>query len=430
MLRFFQTTAGKSLVLAIFFAIGGAVYVYLYLGIGGYVPFVTNRQYALSAITSDASNLVSASHVDIAGVQIGEVRTIEQQGRQVKVDFTVDSQYAPLHQGMHVRLGERSLVGESYFDITDGKGPAIPTGTVLPASALTPDVPLHDVLASLDAPTRAAMSSFFRSTGAGTAGTQQNVSQLIGGLGGLGRQGNTALDAIASQSADLESLGHDTSTLINALDTSEGKIADLVTSADRLTKATSTQNQAISATMHTLPGVLDSATRASVDVANLSGALVPVADSLQQASPFLSDALGNLPGVSSDLRGLLPSLSGTFHRAPNTFHRIPDFRSDAHDTIDSGHEFLRDLNPLLHYLQPYGPEAAGFVANFDAILNYTDGTGAQYLRLSPHLNDQSIQTPFGYNGPLTYRNPYPAPGTGAHPGPWNGKFPHVERLPE
>jgi phospholipid/cholesterol/gamma-HCH transport system substrate-binding protein len=425
-----NTMAGKLFVLGVFFAIGATVFVYLYLGIGGYVPFVTSRQYVLEVDTSNASNLVPASHVSIAGVQVGQLQTVEREGGHARIIFTIDSQYAPLHQGVHVRLGQRSLVAESYFDVTDGHGPELPSGSVVPAQDFQPDVPLHDVLASFDPKTRAEMSSLFRSLSAGTAGTEQDVSVLMSGLGDLGRQGNTALDAIAAQSADLRSLGHDTSTLINTLDTSEGQIADMVTSADRLTKATSGESQAVAATMNTMPGVLDSATHASADLTELSGALHPVVSDLRAASPFLSDALNDLPDTTHDLRDLLPGLSGTFHRGPDTFRRIPDFRDDAHDTFHTGRQFLRDLNPMLHYLRPYGPEIGAFFANFNAITQYTDGVGDNYIRLEPVFNDQSVGgVPFAYNGPLTYVNPFPAPGSQPNPGPWHGTYPHVKRLP-
>lgn len=430
MRTFLDTLAGKLLFLAAFFAIGAAVFIYLYVGIGGYLPIITARQYALTVDTDNAGNLVPASHVTIAGVQIGELRSVERHGNGARITFTIYSNYAPLHQGVHIRLGERSLVGESYFDVTDGKGPALSSGAMVPARDFQPDVPLHDVLASLDSKTRADMSSLFRSAGAGTEGTEPDISALFGGLGDLGRQGSTALDAIGAQSADLRGLGQDTSTLIKALDTSEGQIADMVTHADLLTKATATQRQSIAATMNILPGVMDSATRASSDLTDLSEALNPIANDLRESSPFLSDALRELPDTTHDLRGLLPSLRDTLDRAPSTLHRIPDFSDDANDTIHSGYEFLRDLNPMLQYLRPFGPETAGFLTSFNAVTSYTDGEGANEIRIVPFVDDQSVQTPLAYKGPITYVNPYPAPGSQPNPGPWRGNYPHVKRLPE
>jgi phospholipid/cholesterol/gamma-HCH transport system substrate-binding protein len=430
MKRLFSGLPSRILVLAVFFGIGAVVYAYLYVGVGGYVPFVTSSQYTLALKLADGDNMVTAGRVSMAGVKVGEIRDVEREGDHLRATFTVDEDYAPLHQGLHVRLGERSLVGESYLDVKDGKGPALPSGAVVPAADFQPSTQLHEVLASFDPKTRSDMSSMLRELGAGTDGTQQDVSGLLGGMGNLGRQGNTALDAIAAQSDDLKSLGQDTSTLLDALDNSQGQIADMVTSANRLTKATSAQRTSIEATMRTLPATLDSARSASDDLTTLSGSLSPVVNKLRDASPFLSDALHRLPGISKDLRGLMPPLSGTFDRAGATLHRVPKFGEDARDTIPQAREFVRDLNPMLQYLKPYGPEISAFFVNFNAIVKYTDEAGMNYIRLMPMINDHAVQTPVAYNGPFTYKNPFPKPGSQPDPGPWDGTYPHVERLPK
>ncbi len=81
---------------------------------------------------------------------------------------------------------------------------------------------------------------------------------------------------------------------------------------------------------------------------------------------------------------------------------------------------------MLSYIKPYGPELAAYLANFNAVLQYTDESGAHYLRLIPLVNEKSVQTPVPFEV-LTYTNPYPAPGTGAKPGPFSGPYPRVEQ---
>jgi phospholipid/cholesterol/gamma-HCH transport system substrate-binding protein len=412
MTRLFTTVLGRIAILTVFFVVGISVYLYLYVGIGGFIPFVTSSEYHTSVNVADGDNLVTADQVSMAGVKVGEVRSVERQGDHLAVTFMIDKAYAPLHQGVHVRLG------------------ALSSGAQIPPQDFQPSTQLHDVLASFDPTTRQDMSSLLRELGAGTDGTQQDISGLFSGMGNLGRQGDTALDAIAAQGDDLKGLGRDTSVLLNAMDTSEGQIADMVGTADRLTKATAGQRPALEATMRALPGTLDSARSASGDLTRLSGALHPVVASLRDASPFLSDSLTRLPDVTKDLRDLMPPLSGTIDRAPRTFDRVPNFHDDAGDTIPAAGEFVRDLNPMLSYLRPYGPEIAAFFANFNGMVRYTDETGNQYLRAQVMLNDHSVGTPVAYKGPLTYVNPFPKPGTEPNPGPWDGVYPHVERLPK
>lgn len=272
------------------------------------------------------------------------------------------------------------------------------------------------------------MGQLLRSTGAATADTQSDVSGLMAGLGNLGRGGNTALDAVAAQSEDLEQLGRETTAVLQALNTGDGQIASLVTNADQLTRATAGQQKAVGDTMRQLPPVLDSATTAAGDLRDLSGALAPVASKLKEASPFLSDAMDQLPDTSNDLRGMLPPLSGTLDKAPDTLRRISGFDDDVRDALDPAHQILRDVDPTLKYIQPYGHDIANWIANFNGGIGYTDEHGGNYIRVMPGLDEKSIQTPVPY-GVLTYTNPYPKPLAGPNPGPFVGPYPRVERLP-
>jgi phospholipid/cholesterol/gamma-HCH transport system substrate-binding protein len=390
-----------------------------------------NKPYEVTVTAPDVDNLVTHGRVETAGIVVGAVETTEVTPAGAQGVISLFPQYAPLHQGAHVRIGDRSLVEETYLDLTDGTGPALPSGSALPPSAVRTSTELGDVLHSLDQPTRAALTQLVRSGGAATLGTTEQVGQVFAGLGQLGRQGSTAIDAIAAQSDDLRTLTRDTTVILNALDTGQGQIVSLVDNADRVTAASASQRGAIEATMRRLPGVLDSAHTAADKLTDLAGALYPVAASLHTAGPQLNDAVDHLPEVSAKLRRLLPTLNDTLDKAPHTLDRVPTFGDDmrAH-LIPRGRDILQDLNPMVGYLRPYGPDLAGFFANFNAILNYTDDSGNHYWRTFLPLNDASVDTPLGLKvGALTYYNPIPKAGAGSNPGPFTGKFPRLQRQP-
>jgi phospholipid/cholesterol/gamma-HCH transport system substrate-binding protein len=416
--------------LTVFAFIGLALLIfgYLFTGSGIRIPFYDASDWTGYIHMKDVDNSVRADRVEIAGIKVGTVRAAEQDGPEVKVEFTIDPQYAPLHQGAQVRLGARSLVGEAYLDITDGHGPALPTDTEIPRDAVHPSTEVRDVLASLDAPTRQNMGQLLRSAGAATNDTQGDVGGLMAGLGNLGREGNTALDAVAAQSDDLEQLGRETTSVLQALNTGDGQIASLVSNAQELTRATAGQQQAVGDSLRQLPPVLDSATTAAADVKDLSGALSPVASKLRDASPFLSDAFDQLPDTTKDLRGLLPPLSDTLDKAPDTLKRVSGFDSDLRDAFDPAHDILRDVDPMLQYMQPYGHDIANWIVNLNAGTGYTDESGVNYIRVMPGVDEKSVQTPVPY-GVLTYTNPLPKPMAGPSPGPFKGPYPRVERLP-
>lgn len=421
----------RSVAVLVFLAAAALFVMYLFSGTGVRVPgFTKAQEYTVAAKPEDVDNLVTASQIQSAGVQIGEVESVEvKSGRVANVVMSIYPEYSPLHEGATVRIGARSLVEETYLDVNDGSGQELEPGAALPGRAVDRSTQLRDLLHSFNPETRNAMSSMLESAGAGTKGSHQDIAGLLAGLGKLGREGHTALDAIAAQSEDLRRVVREAETIMTALDTSEGQIATMVENADRLTSATSGQRQAIEQSMRKMPGVLDSATTATGKLGEMSNKLAPVARNLHGAAPFVSDALRQLPATSRDLRALLPSLSGTLDRAPATLRRVPRFGQDTRTLIPEAYSMLRDVNPMLSYMEPYGPELAAWVANFNAIMGYTDEAGRVSLRLSPLFTDMSVQSPVEPGYVAAYKNALPRPGSSPQPGPFTGEYPRLERDP-
>lgn len=430
-MKFFTASARRSAILVGFFLAAIVIYLYLLTGTGFRIPLVQSGGYTASVRFDDVDNLVPASQVQMAGVRVGEVREVEHEGDQIRVTFRLDDEVAPLHEGAKVRLGERSLIGESYLDIDDGDGEEIPEGKALAADAAVPSTQLHDILADLDPQARSDLRGFVQSAAQATGGTEADMDRMLTGLGRLGREGHTALDAISAQSEDLRSLARQTTVLLDALDTGEGQIVTMVHNANRLTRATSGQADSVARTMRALPGVMRSARSGSASLNVLSESLGPVAKDLRVAGPGLSDALHELPAATREIRAMIPPFEGTLDRLPATLELIPAFDKDVRGIVTPADELLRDVNPMLAYLRPYGPEFASFFANYNAALQYKDEAGLHYIRLIPHINEHSPQSPIQTDGLYaTYNNPMPPAGAGAKPGPFKGEYPRLERDPE
>ena len=415
-----------------FIGFGAVTVIYLLVHTGRDIPLIGQvGDYKLSMTASNVDNLEQGSHVEIAGVQIGLVESREVEGDHARIVVALDSKYAPLHEGVSVRVGAKSLVEETYLDMTDGRGEPLPNGATLPADAVRPITQISDVVNSLNPKARQDLSAFLRSSGPATADTRESVSQMLAGLGSLGGQGHDALDAIAGQSEDLRALVKETTAVLTALDTGEGEIARLTTNADTLTKASADRRAAIEGTFRRLPGVLDSARTATAELNTMAGALGPVASDLNRAAPNLSEALDNLPDASRDLRGSMAPLADVLDRGPETLDRVPTLGGDLRDhLIPSARDIFQDLNPMLEYMRPYGVDLGAYVALNGAAWGYHDEAGTYYFRLMQLYNDASVHSPIAKSPAFaTYNNAVPKAGAGAHPGPFTGQYPRVERAP-
>lgn len=422
---------GQTITLALFALLCVGVFSYLWVNSGGKIPGVTKGTYRLTASFPRVANLVYFGDVMVAGVKVGKVQeVVPDAADSAKVVMDLDGYY-PLHEGVTAQLRAKTLVEESFVELTDGTGPAVPSGYVLPKEAGRGPTQLNDVLLALDGKTRGALAEGMRSLGAATEGTKQSVSDAVQGLGSLGRGGHDALDALAAQSEDLKQVTGHTATMLAALNTQRGQIAQLVEDSNRLFTATADGQKDLEETLRTLPPVLVSARNASSSLTDLGHALRPVARNLHDAGPDLSAALEELPITSRDLRGLLPDLDSALDKAPDTLNRVPDTAQDAQDLFPRAITDLTDLNPMLGYLKPYGPDIGGFLANFAQTLAHGDANG-KYFNVMLVFDEQSFAShPIGTNfGPLMKANRYMKPGEGYTPDGKGGRgFTRIEEEP-
>lgn len=421
----------RLLVVAAFIGTCAVFFGYFWASAGGHIPGITTKHdYRVAFTTKDTVNLVPSGDVRMAGVVVGEVLERNLEGGHARIVVGLDETAVPLHDGATVRIGMKSLVGSSYVDVVDGNGPEIASGTELPANAVLPSTDLRAVVQGIKPETRKDLGATIQSLGKATGGRQPEIQQLMVGMGRLGRQGHTALDAIAAQSKDLKALTREAKVLIQALDTGRGDIATLVTDAQRLTAATAGQRKAIEATMRGLPGLLRTVNTAAGDITDLSGSLAPIAARLRTASGDLNAALVELPATTRDLRGLLPSLDRTLDAAPGTLSRIPRLGSDVRALVPAARTLLADVNPMLAYLKPYGKDVGAMFANFGASFGFTAEDGLNAVRLAPVFNENSVRGyPLPFMLPNHWTNPYPKAGTAGDPAPFTGKYPRVEREP-
>jgi len=416
----------RGSVVVAFMATCALIFGFLWLNAGGKIPLVSGSGYQVRIPVGDVDNLVFQSDVRIAGVNVGKVEEIEVDGRGTWVTVQLDRSVAPLHEGAVVAVRNKTMVEETYLEITDGDGAEYDDGARLPEDAVRASVQLNDVLTSLDQGTRRDLSRLIRSGGVATDGTREDVDLLMTGLGAVGRNA-PALEALAEQSADLRSLTRSSTRVLEALDAQQGRIVDLVRDSERLTRVTSDHEADVESLMRALPPLLASTKEASGSLEELAAPLTTVAANLRGSSADLNAALLELPATTEDLVRLLPSLDRTLVRAPETLHLVPPLQRTVEPLVGTLETNLADLNPMLEYLSPYGRDLASYWSNFLGFSNGRDVNG-RIARVKPVISGNLLDLPVKVN-PLTMYNPYPAPGSHHHPRGFQGTYPRVEEDP-
>lgn len=403
-------------------------FLYLWTSSGGALP--GEDGYEISFRTDDVKNTQSAGEVRIAGVKVGTVVAQEVDGDVAEVKLKLDPDAAPLHEGATIRVAVKSIIGQSFVEIKDGEGAELEEGTVLEGDAVIPAVDVDEVFATFDKKTQRDLSDTLGSLGLSTEGRSEEISQLLAGLGDIGREGYTAVDAIEAQNKDLTELVNHANTIMTALNTGRDDLASLVENAQTLTNVTAGQDEQLAASVRKLPALVESAGDATGTLDGLATDLRPVAGDLDVAAPGLSRALDDLPSVTNSLRTLLEPMNSSLGRAPETLDQVPALSRQLSGVAPDLDELLANVNPMIAYLQPYGVDIGSFFGNFGASFDGRVENGVRPVRLTPVFSEYSVRNiPIDLQSinPLHWNNPYPAPGQAGDPRKYDGTYPRVER---
>lgn len=394
----------QTTILLLFVVVSLIFYAVFFVGAGGKLPPFTSTPYSVVFQSPINKNLVNQSTVTLNGVTVGHVigLNVVDGVAQVRVGFDTDPQVAPLHQGVHAAVKTKTLINETYVDVTDGTGPPLPDQTVLPKGNVTPPVDTDEVVRALPQSDRQDLGATLQSLDKVTRGNQSGISQTFGSLGEPTRYVPAALTALSRQETALRQLSSNTAKLLDALDTRQGQIADLVNDADTVTKVTAGSKDDLAAVISKLPPTLSAAQDASGDLSRLGGALQPVAQNLNDASGPLNDALHQLPGASKDLRGLLPALDETLTKLPPTLQRVPDFAGNVQDMVPNGRTFFGALNPILSYVKPCGPNVLPFFINFaNGVARTQQAPNGPVAGVAAQFGADSLSPPPALPAPIT-----------------------------
>src|SRR5262249_53639281 len=126
---------------------------FLWISFGGSIPLAA-QGYRLNAQFSGAVQLAQQSDVRISGGSVGKVVSVslDRQTGLTKAVMQLDNAYAPRPTDTRAILRQKSLLGETYVELTPGSqtGTKIPDGGTIPRAQIAPTVQLDQILSTFD----------------------------------------------------------------------------------------------------------------------------------------------------------------------------------------------------------------------------------------------------------------------------------------
>src|SRR3954454_6941270 len=138
-------TLGRLLVMVGFALSCFGLLLFLWLAFGGPIP-LKPKGYRFTTSFGEATQLAKEADVRISGVSVGKVKNItanKQTGRS-NVVIQLEPKYAPIPKDTRAILRQKTLLGETYVELTPGHKASgmIQEGGTLPASHVSQTVEL------------------------------------------------------------------------------------------------------------------------------------------------------------------------------------------------------------------------------------------------------------------------------------------------
>jgi virulence factor Mce-like protein len=270
---------------------------------GGSLPLPWSHRLELRAELADADSLAPHAAVEIAGVKIGEVLSIESRGDHALAVMTVDPQDGDIHRDARVLLRPHGLFGPKYLEIVPGSAssPRLADGDVVPEQQTVQPVDLDQILHALGAPERQSLQTALVQLGEAAAGRGADVNHLVAAARTLTA---TLVDPVAA----LDSVAPD---LSDALVRSEAFNADLAQPPlDQIVAGTDRTLEAFAGSSAQLESLLTHAdsTLTTLDTAlqGQGGSLRAVLDQAPGVIDRLDRFTSLLAAFGANLRGLQP----------------------------------------------------------------------------------------------------------------------------
>ena len=386
---------------------------FLWLAFGGPIP-LKPQGYRFTTSFAEASQLATEADVRISGVPVGKVKTIEPDKRTGRstVEIELESEYAPLPSDARAVLRQKTLLGETYIELTPGSEDAEPVadGGTLAITQIAPTVQLDEIYRTFDADTRRAFSSWMEEQAKGIGDYGRDVNDALGNLGPFAEDTATLVDILNRQEGAVTGLISNTGVVFEALTERGNQLRSLIENSNRVFASTAERDEELKQAFLALPTFERESAVTVERLAEFARDTDPLVTQLRPVARELSPTLRDLGALSPDLEALLKELGPLITASRTGFPAAERVLEDARPLIAQLDPAMRQVTPLLDFIGLYKRELTAFFANTPAATQAKDSSGVHYLRTTNPLNPENLAVyprRIGSNRP----NPYAKPGT-------------------
>jgi phospholipid/cholesterol/gamma-HCH transport system substrate-binding protein len=402
-------SAGRILVAVGFTLSCFGLLLFLWVTFGGPIP-LKPESYRFTADFPEAITLQKEADVRIGGVSVGKVKDIglapdsECQKDPTTCNTTratieIEPQYAPISSDARAILRQKTLLGETYVELTTGSQTApqstdstsvienadatqaqsntidvgqlsgddapqpIPEGGHLAQTQVQDQTQIDEIFQGFDEPTRQAFQSWMQNAGIAINGEGLSLNDAFGNLGPFASDASDVLGTLRRQEESLRTLVHDTGDVFAALTEHDQALAGAIVGANRTFGALASQSRALSDTFKIFP-TFENEGRLTLDrLKGFAADAQPVFHDLKPVARDLSPTLRDVRRLAPKARTLFKNLDPLIKASATGFPSLSSFLRELRPVMDNFDPFLANLNPVVRWLDYQAPVVTDFLSN-------------------------------------------------------------------
>jgi virulence factor Mce-like protein len=357
---------------------------FLWITFGGPVPLKAEG-YRFTASFPEAVTVSKEADVRLGGVSVGKVKNLSlpPEGNATELEIELDPKYAPVPSDTRAILRQKTLLGETFIELTGGtdSAPPVPDGGELARTQTVSSTQIDEIFQALDEDTREAFQRWMASSSIAVRGRGLDLNDSFGNLGPFTTDATAILRILRHQDEALSTLIRDTGAVFEALSAGDQELAGAIVNSNTAFAALASRDRALAETIRIFP-TFNEETRLTLNrLAEFSGDTQPLVNNLMPVADDLSPTLRSVERLSPNLKRLFIDL---------------DPLLDASETgLPAARRVLNGLQPLLAALDP-------FLANLNPVIRYLRAHRAT-------VTDFLMGPPHGLSGTLFSQPNQPAP---------------------
>jgi phospholipid/cholesterol/gamma-HCH transport system substrate-binding protein len=388
-------SAAKILIAAAFAISCFVLLLFLWTAFGGPVPFKA-KSYRVTAYFPEAAQLTVESDVRIGGVSVGKVKETGVGPPSERINgndvteavLEIEPQYAPISEDAEAILRQKTLLGETYIELTSGTEAgsgeeptagvslgaqgglsdaeaseieAIPEDGTLASSQTTEANQIDEFFNALDEEARMSFRRWQASAAVAVRDRGLDLNDALGNLAPFITDTSDLLEVLDRQEEALRGAVRDTGTTFEALSARGSELTDAIQGGRNTFSALAQEQDALAELFAILPTFQRESRATLIRLDQFQRQATPTIEALMPVAQKLSPTLEDVRRLAPHLRNLFYDLRVLNRVSLKGLPALRSFLLGLAPVIDELEHFLANLNPIIRYLSYQRATVADFL---------------------------------------------------------------------